>query len=41
MNKEAISILQERYRLTEKEYAQYYKTVNMFFTTGKKVSERP
>lgn len=41
MNKEAISILQDRYRLTEEEYKEYYKTVNMFFTTGKKKAERP
>ncbi|MCI8587200.1 MAG: hypothetical protein HFJ49_01145 [Clostridia bacterium] len=41
MNKEAISILQDRYRLTEEEYSEYYKTVNMFFTTGKKREDRP
>lgn len=41
MNKEAISILQDRYKLTELEYEKYYKTVNMFFTTGKRRVERP
>lgn len=41
MNKEAISILQERYKLTEEEYQDYYKSVNMFFTTGKKKEEHP
>ena len=41
MKKEAISILQDRYRLTEEEYSEYYKTVNMFFTTGKKREDRP
>lgn len=41
MDKEAISILQDKYRLTEKEYEDYYRSVNMFFTTGKKKVEKP
>lgn len=41
MNKGAISMLQEKYRLTEQEYEKYYKTVNMFFTTGKRKVETP
>ena len=36
MNKEEIAKMQEKYKLTEEEYEEYYKTVNGFFTTGKK-----
>ena len=41
MNKEEIAKLQERYKLTEEEYKEYYKTVNAFFTAGKKKEEKP
>lgn len=41
MNKEEISILQEKYKLTEEEYKEYYKAVNLFFSTGKKKAEKP
>lgn len=41
MNKEAIKILQEKYKLTKEEYEEYYKAVNLFFTTGKKPVENP
>jgi len=36
LNKEGISILQSKYKLTEEEYKEYYKNVNLFFTFGKK-----
>ena len=41
MNKEEISKLQERYKLTEEEYKDYCKKVILFFTTGKKSVENP
>ena len=41
MNKEAIKILQEKYKLTKEEYEEYYKAVNLFFTTCKKPVENP
>lgn len=41
MNKEEIAKMQEKYKLTEEEYEEYYKTVNGFFTTGKKKEDKP
>lgn len=41
MNKEEIQELQKRYKLTEEEYQEYYKKVNVVFTTGKKREEHP
>lgn len=41
MNKEGLKVLQSRYKLTEEEYQKYYKTVNLFFTTGKKREVNP
>lgn len=41
MNKEEINQLQEKYKLTEEEYEKYYKSVNLFFTTGKMPVEKP
>lgn len=41
MNKEGLEVLQSRYRLTEEEYKEYYQTVNLYFTTGKKKVEDP
>ena len=36
LNKEEIKLLQEKYKLTEEEYQEYYQKVNFVFTTGKK-----
>ena len=41
MNKEEILLLQEKYKLTEEEYQEYFKAVNLLFTTGKKATEKP
>lgn len=41
MEKEELAKLQEKYKLTEEEYKEYYKKVNNFFTIGKKKDEKP
>lgn len=41
MNKEELIQLQQKYKLTEEEYQNYYKAVNLFFTTGKTIEKNP
>ena len=41
MDKELIKHLQARYKLTPEEYEEYFKSVNLYFTTGKKSVENP
>lgn len=41
MDKESIKQMQEEFKLTLEEYQEYYKSVNLFFTTGKKSSATP
>lgn len=41
MEQKEIEKLQAKYKLTEEEYQQYYHSVNLFFTTGKKPVQTP
>ena len=41
MDKVALSVLQQKYKLTEEEYDKYYKSVNLYFTTGKTSEAKP
>ncbi len=41
MEQDELEVLQAKYKLTEEEYQQYYHSVNLFFTTGKKPEKKP
>lgn len=41
MDKELIEKMQARYKLTPEEYNDYYRAVNLYFTTGKRGSANP